>query len=87
MGKKVTFTQDEFNLITGLWLTEETVNRDTCGERLRHFILGPRDPNDKKEKLVNDVEVAFEKTIFTNDQDVVKVAFALYIETVMMCKH
>ena len=86
LGKKVTFTQEEFNLVTGLWPTEETVDRDTCGKRLRRLILGPRDPNDKKEKLVKDVEVAFEKIRFTNDQDAVKVALALYIETVMMGK-
>ncbi|WP_217833200.1 DUF1985 domain-containing protein, partial [Picosynechococcus sp. PCC 7002] len=86
LGKKVTFTQYDFNLVTRLWSMEETVDRDTCGERLRRLILGPRDPNDKKEKLVKDVEVAFEKTIFTNDQDAVKVGLALYIEIVMMGK-
>ena len=57
---------------------EETVDRDTCGERLRRLILGPRDPNDKKEKLVKDVEVAFEKIKLTNDQDAVKVVLAFW---------
>ena len=42
LGKKVTFTQEDFNLVTGLWPTEETVDRDTCGERLRRLILGSR---------------------------------------------
>lgn len=37
--------------------------------------------------MVKDVEVAFEKIKSTNDQDAVKVALALYIETVMMDKH
>lgn len=86
LEKKVTFTQKDFNLITGLWPTEETVKRDTCSERLRDLILGPKDPNDKKEKLIKNVEAAFEKNQFTNDQDVVKVALPLYIETVMMGK-
>ena len=36
--------------------------------------------------MVKDVEVALEKIRFTNDQDVVKIAIALYIETVMIGK-
>ncbi|XP_038904356.1 uncharacterized protein LOC120090711 [Benincasa hispida] len=83
LGKKVTFSQEDFNLITGLWPTRETIERETSGERLQKLILGPKDPNEK-DSSYKDVETTFEKFSFTNDKDVVKVALALFIKTVMI---
>ncbi|XP_038880467.1 uncharacterized protein LOC120072127 [Benincasa hispida] len=85
LGKKVTFSQDDFNLITGLWPTKEIIERETSGERLRQLILGMKNPNDK-DSSCKDVENAFEKFTFTNEEDAVKVALALFIEMVMIRK-
>lgn len=78
MGKKVTFTQDNFNLITRLWPMEERSERDTSSERPRDLILGTNVHS--KPILCKDVEIAFENKRFLNDEDAVKVALALYIE-------
>ncbi|XP_038896280.1 uncharacterized protein LOC120084553 [Benincasa hispida] len=83
--KKVTFSYEDFNLITGLWPTKETVERETSGERVRELILGPKNPN-RKDSSCKDVEIAFENFNFTNDQDAVKVALTLFIETMMIGK-
>ncbi|XP_038891583.1 uncharacterized protein LOC120080973 [Benincasa hispida] len=85
LRKKVTFSQDDFNFITWLWPTRKTVEREISGERLRELILGPNDPNEKHSSC-KDVEIAFEKFNFTNDEDAVKVALALFIETEMIGK-
>ncbi|XP_038903777.1 uncharacterized protein LOC120090280 [Benincasa hispida] len=85
LGKKVTFSQDEFNSITGLWSTKEIVKRETSSESLRQLILRLKNPNDK-DIYCKDVENAFEKFTFTNDEDVVKVALALFIKTLMIGK-
>ncbi|XP_038875100.1 uncharacterized protein LOC120067628 [Benincasa hispida] len=85
LKKKVKFFQDDFNLITGLWSTKKIVERETSDERLRQLILRPKDPNDK-DSSCKDVENAFKKLTFTNDEDVVKVALALFIEIVMIEK-
>lgn len=37
--KKVTFTENDFNLITKLWPTEERLERGMSNVRLRHLIL------------------------------------------------
>ncbi|XP_038895862.1 uncharacterized protein LOC120084030 [Benincasa hispida] len=55
------------------------------GERLRELILGLKDPNEK-DSSCKDVETTFEKFNFTNDEDVVNVALALFIEMVMIEK-
>ncbi|XP_038894652.1 uncharacterized protein LOC120083141 [Benincasa hispida] len=68
-----------------LWLIREIVERETSGERLRELILGPKDPNEK-DSSCKDVEIAFEKFNFTNDENVVNLALALFIETVMIGK-
>lgn len=78
MGKKVTFTQDNFNLITRLWPVEERSERDTSSERPRDLILETNVHS--KPILCKDVEIASENKRFLNDEDVVKVALALYIE-------
>lgn len=84
MGKKVTFTQDNFKLITGLWLTEERLEMDTSSERLRDLIL--RTNVGSKLILCKDVETVFENKRFVNHENAVKVALVLYIEMVMMGK-
>ncbi|XP_038904294.1 uncharacterized protein LOC120090648 [Benincasa hispida] len=85
LGKNVTFSQDDFNLITGLLPIRETVERETSSERLRELILGSKDPNEK-DSSCKDVETAFEKFNFTNDENPVKVALALFIKTMMIGK-
>ncbi|XP_038896477.1 uncharacterized protein LOC120084730 [Benincasa hispida] len=73
-----------FNIL-GKKPTRETVERETSGERLRELILGPNDPNEK-DSSCKDVETAFDKFNFTNDEDAVKIAFSLFIEMVMIGK-
>ncbi|XP_038896486.1 uncharacterized protein LOC120084734 [Benincasa hispida] len=80
LGKK-----DDFNLITRLWLTRETLERETNGERLRELIIRLKDPNEK-DSSCKDVVTAFKKFNFTNDEDVVKIALALFIKTVIIGK-
>ena len=61
------------------------IERDTSGERLRQLMLGPKGPNEK-ERSCKGLETAFGSHRFTNDEDVVKVALALFIKMVMMGK-
>lgn len=82
LGKNVTFTPKEFNLLIGLWSADVTIQRDTCGERLQELILEPR-LRKEKEKTCSEVEKIFKQFSFTNDRDVVKVALALFIEVVI----
>lgn len=82
LGKRVTFSQKEFNLITGCWPSMGSTDQcEASGERLR-LILGRPSGDD----TCKDVEDAFVKCNFTNDEDAVKVALALFIETYMIGK-
>ncbi|XP_038904532.1 uncharacterized protein LOC120090911 [Benincasa hispida] len=76
LGKKVIFSQEDFNLIIGLWSTKETVERKKS-ERLRELILGPKDPNGK-DSSCKDVEIAFENFNFTNDEDASSMKTIMY---------
>lgn len=58
LGKKVTFTQEDFNLVTSLWLTGVMVQKDECKERLQELILRRRHSIEKK-KTYFEVEEAF----------------------------
>ncbi|KAL0560742.1 hypothetical protein IC582_001155 [Cucumis melo] len=47
LGKNVRFTQKEFNIITGLWLTNTTLEKDYDNKRLQSLLFGS-----KKKKLI-----------------------------------
>lgn len=82
LEKRVTFTPKEFNLVIGLRSTSAMVEKDTCCERLRELILGPRVPNEK-EKTCLKIEEAFKQFSFTTDKDVL----ASFIKVVMVEKN
>ncbi|KAL0556629.1 hypothetical protein IC582_005143 [Cucumis melo] len=83
LGKNVCFTQKEFNNITGLWPTNITLEKDYDDNRLQSLLFGSEN---KKIITCLEEEEIFKNFEFTNDHDVVKVALAVFIETVMVGK-
>ncbi|KAA0038330.1 Ulp1-like peptidase [Cucumis melo var. makuwa] len=83
LGKNVRFTQKEFNIITGLWPTNNPLEKDCDSKRLQSLLFGS-----ENNKLITclEVEEIFKNFEFTNDDDAVKVALAVFIETVMVGK-
>ncbi|KAL4025517.1 hypothetical protein IC575_013918 [Cucumis melo] len=83
LRKNVRFTQKEFNIITGLWPPNTTLEKDYDNKRLQSLLFGS-----KNKKLITclEIEEVFKNFEFTNDDDVVKVALAVFIETVMVGK-
>ncbi|KAL0540010.1 hypothetical protein IC582_024236 [Cucumis melo] len=81
LGKNVRFTQKEFNIITGLWPTNRTLEKDCDNKRLQSLLFGS-----ENKKLITclEIEEIFKNFEFTNDDDAVKVALAVFIETVMV---
>ncbi|KAA0053152.1 Ulp1-like peptidase [Cucumis melo var. makuwa] len=83
LGKNVRFTQNEFNIITGLWSTRVTLEKDCDINRLQTLLFGSEN---KKIIKCLELEEIFKNFEFTNDEDAMKVALALFIETVMVGK-
>ncbi|KAA0033924.1 Ulp1-like peptidase [Cucumis melo var. makuwa] len=83
LGKNVRFTQKEFNIITGLWPTNNPLEKDCDSKRLQSLLF--RSEN-KKVITCLEIEEIFKNFEFTNDDDAVKVALAVFIETVMVGK-
>ncbi|KAL0552022.1 hypothetical protein IC582_011115 [Cucumis melo] len=83
LGKNVCFTQKEFNIITGLWPTNTTLEKDCDNKHLQSLLFGS-----ENKKLITclEIEEIFKNFEFTNDDDAVKVALAVFIETVMVGK-
>ncbi|KAL0534380.1 hypothetical protein IC582_028670 [Cucumis melo] len=83
LGKNVRFTQKEFNIITGLWPTNNPLEKDCDSKRLPSLLFGL-----ENKKLITclKIEEIFKNFKFTNDDDAVKVALAVFIETVMVGK-
>ncbi|TYJ97376.1 Ulp1-like peptidase [Cucumis melo var. makuwa] len=83
LGKNVRFTQKEFNIITGLWPTNTTLEKDCDNKRLQSLLFGS-----ENKKLITclKIEEIFKNFEFTNDGDAVKVALAVFIEIVMVGK-
>ncbi|KAA0062580.1 MuDRA-like transposase [Cucumis melo var. makuwa] len=83
LGKNVRFTQKEFNIITGLWPTNNPLEKDCDSKRLQSLLFGS-----ENKKLITclEIEEIFKNFEFTNDDDAVKVALAVFIETVMVEK-
>ncbi|KAA0065944.1 MuDRA-like transposase [Cucumis melo var. makuwa] len=83
LGKNVHFTQKEFNIITGLWPTNNPLEKDCDSKRLQNLLIGS-----ENKKLITclEIEEIFKNFEFTNDDDAVKVALAVFIETVMVRK-
>ena len=83
LGKNVRFTQKEFNIITGLWPTNNSLEKDCDSKRLQSLLFGS-----ENKKLITclEIEEIFKNFEFTNDDDAVKVALAVFIETVMVGK-
>ncbi|KAA0060268.1 Ulp1-like peptidase [Cucumis melo var. makuwa] len=83
LGKNVRFTQKEFNIITGLWPTNNPLEKDCDSKRLQSLLFGS-----ENKKLITclEIEENFKNFEFTNDDDAVKVALAVYIKTVMVGK-
>ncbi|KAA0031916.1 Ulp1-like peptidase [Cucumis melo var. makuwa] len=83
LGKNVRFTQKEFNIITGFWPTNNPLEKDCDSKRLQSLLFGS-----KNNKLITclEIEEIFKNFEFTNDDDAVKVALAVFIETVMVGK-
>ncbi|TYK23799.1 Ulp1-like peptidase [Cucumis melo var. makuwa] len=83
LGKNVRFTQKEFNIITGLWPTKNPLEKDSDSKRLESLLFGSEN---KKRITCLEFEEIFKNFEFTNDDDAVKVALAVFIETVMVGK-
>ncbi|KAL0546648.1 hypothetical protein IC582_016560 [Cucumis melo] len=83
LGKNVRFTQKEFNIITGLWPTNNPLEKDCDSKRLQSLLFGS-----ENKKLITclKIEESFKNFEFTNDDDAVKVALAVFVETVMVGK-
>ncbi|KAA0059250.1 Ulp1-like peptidase [Cucumis melo var. makuwa] len=83
LRKNVCFTQKEFNIIIGLWPTNTTLEKDYDNKRLQSLLFGS-----EKKKLITclEIEEIFKNFEFTNDDDAVKVALVVFIETVMVGK-
>ncbi|KAA0045018.1 MuDRA-like transposase [Cucumis melo var. makuwa] len=83
LGKNVRFTQKEFNIITGLWPTNNPLEKDCDSKRVQSLLFGS-----ENNKLITclEIEEIFKNFEFTNDDDAVKVALAVFIETVMVGK-
>ncbi|KAL4011383.1 hypothetical protein IC575_028441 [Cucumis melo] len=81
--KNVHFTQKEFNIITGLWPTNNPLEKDCDSKRLQSLLF-----RSENKKLITclEIEEIFKNFEFTNDDNVVKVALAVFIETVMVGK-
>ncbi|KAA0051888.1 Ulp1-like peptidase [Cucumis melo var. makuwa] len=83
LGKNVYFTQKEFNIIIGLWPTKKTLEKDFDNKCLQSLLFGSED---KKLITCLEIEEIFKNFKFTNDDDAVKVALAVFIEIVMVGK-
>ncbi|KAA0059221.1 Ulp1-like peptidase [Cucumis melo var. makuwa] len=83
LGKNVCFTQEEFNIITRLWPTNTTLEKDYDNKCLQSLLFGS-----ENKKLITclKIEEIFKNCEFTNDDNAVKVALAVFIETVMVRK-
>ncbi|TYK01037.1 Ulp1-like peptidase [Cucumis melo var. makuwa] len=66
-----------------LWPTEVTLDKDYDNKRVQRLLLGSQD---KKIITFLEVDKVFKHFGFTNDEDAVKVALALFIEIVMVGK-
>ncbi|KAA0060808.1 Ulp1-like peptidase [Cucumis melo var. makuwa] len=83
LGKNVHFTQKEFNIITGLWPTNNPLEKDCNSKCLQSLLFGSEN---KKQITCLEIEEIFKNFEFTNDDDAVKVALVVCIETVMVGK-
>ncbi|KAA0037752.1 MuDRA-like transposase [Cucumis melo var. makuwa] len=83
LGKNVRFTQKEFNIITELWPTKNPLEKDCDSMRLQSLLF---ESENKKLITCLEIEEIFKNFEFTNDDDAVKVALAVFIETVMVRK-
>ncbi|KAL0546364.1 hypothetical protein IC582_016272 [Cucumis melo] len=83
LGKNVCFTQNKFNIITGLWQTNVTLDKNYDNKRLQSLLF---ESQNKKIITCLEVEEVFKNFDFMNDDDTVKVALALFIDTVMVGK-
>ncbi|KAL4038539.1 hypothetical protein IC575_002161 [Cucumis melo] len=83
LGKNVCFTPNEFNIITRLWPTRVTLEKDYDNKCLRTLLFGSEN---KKIIKCLELEEIFKNFEFTNDEDAVKVTLARFIETVMVGK-
>ena len=81
LGNNVCFTQNEFNIIIGLWPTKVTLEKDYDNKRLQTLLFGSEN---KKIITCLELEEIFKNFEFTNDEDAVKAALALFIEIVMV---
>ncbi|KAL0555837.1 hypothetical protein IC582_004338 [Cucumis melo] len=83
LEKNVRFIQKEFNIITRLWPTNITFEKDYNNKRLQSLLFGS-----ENKKLITSLEIEeiFKNFEFTNDDDAVKVALAVFIGTVMVGK-
>ncbi|KAA0067870.1 Ulp1-like peptidase [Cucumis melo var. makuwa] len=78
LGKNIRFTQNEFNIITRLWPTNTTLEKDYDNKCLQSLLF-----RSEKKKLITclEIEEIFKNFEFTNDDNAVKVALAVFIET------
>ncbi|KAL0557256.1 hypothetical protein IC582_005782 [Cucumis melo] len=83
LGKYVYFTLNEFKIITGLWPTSVTLEKDYDNKHLQTLLFGSEN---KKITTCLELEEIFKNFEFTNDEDTVKVALVLFIKTVMVGK-
>ncbi|KAL0533463.1 hypothetical protein IC582_030303 [Cucumis melo] len=65
LGKNVHFTQNEFNIITGLWPTRVTLEKNYDNKRLHTFLFGSKN---KKIIMCLELEEIFKNFEFTNDE-------------------
>ncbi|XP_038882418.1 uncharacterized protein LOC120073687 [Benincasa hispida] len=84
-GKVVTFSKDEFLLITGLWRSPTRVGRsEKSSHELFTKYFGSRLASDAFHLHL--LEKEFKELVFENDDDVVKITLVYYTEVAMMGK-
>ncbi|KAL4025022.1 hypothetical protein IC575_013396 [Cucumis melo] len=83
LGNNVCFTPKKFNIITGLWPTNTTFEKDFDNKRIQSLLFGS-----ENKKLITclEIEKIFKNFEFTNDDDAMKVTLTVFIETMMVGK-
>ncbi|XP_038896598.1 uncharacterized protein LOC120084856 [Benincasa hispida] len=85
-GKIITFSNDDFLLITGLWRSHTRVRRsEESSQELFTRYFCNRSTSDAFH--LNLLEEEYKKLAFENDDDAVKITVVYYIEVAMMDKN
>ncbi|KAA0049479.1 Ulp1-like peptidase [Cucumis melo var. makuwa] len=83
LGNNVCFTPKKFNIITGLWPTNTTFEKDFDNKRIQSLLFGS-----ENKKLITclEIEKIFKNFEFTNDDDAVKLRLVNSLKTSLQGK-